>query len=143
MPWKKLGRKWHFLRKGFPPSHPPQWSTEVLEELCEVLSEVATGGQFLWNNQQLVHLFVPGQKSAWASIRTKKPEWVELTLQCQKDLFAFGELTDIGHLPELDATQDDQDVVTLRFLDTAQLQAQALTDVLRRHMESVLSSSNT
>lgn len=138
MPWKKLGRKWHFNRKGFPPSQPPKWDMEVLEELCELLDEVASDGQFLWNNQQLVNVFVPGQKSAWASIRTKKPEHVELTLNCLKGVFTFGELTEIGHAPDLDGTSKDHDKVTLRFLSTEQLHSELLTEVLQRHHDSVL-----
>jgi len=141
MPWKKLGRKWHFNRKGFPPSQPPQWDMEVLEELCEMLGDIATEGQFLWNNQQLVNLFVPGQKSAWASIRTKKPECVELSLLCQKGLFTLGELTDIGEDASLDATDVKQDVVTLRFVNTEQLQSEEFADILKRHHDSVLEKS--
>ena len=142
MPWKKLGRKWHFNKKGFPPSQQPQWDMEVLEELCELLSEIAPDGQFLWNNQQLVNLFVPGQKSAWASIRTKKPEHVEMSLCCRKDLFAFGELTEIGHAPDLDGTSREHDIVTLRFTNTEQLQSELLEHVLQRHHESALSKSS-
>lgn len=142
MPWKKLGRKWHFNRKGFPPSQPPQWEMEVLEELCELLDDVASDGQFLWNNQQLVNLFVTGQKSAWASIRTKKPEYVELSLCCQKGLFTFGELTAIGYEPEFDSTPAKHDTVTLRFVSTEQLQQDAFVDVLQRHHDSVLEKSS-
>jgi hypothetical protein len=141
MPWKKLGRKWHFNKKGFPPSHPRQWDMEVLEELCEILGEVATAGQFLWNNQQLVNLFVPGQKSSWASIRTKQPQWVELSLNCKKGLFAFGELTEIGHEPDLDGTPATHNTITLRFLNTEQLQSEAFMEILNRHHESVLEQS--
>ena len=64
MPWKVLGQKWHFARKGFPPGKPPQWDVDVLEELCELLAEAAPAGQFLWNNQQVVHVFVPEQQRA-------------------------------------------------------------------------------
>ena len=142
MPWKKLGRKWHFCKKGFPPSHPPKWHMDVLEELCELLAETADQGQFLWNNQQLVNMFVPGQKPAWASIRTKKPEYVELSLCCQKGLFAFGELTEIGHEPDLDGTPKDHDTVTLRFQNTEQLQTPAFAHVLQRHLDSVLERSS-
>ncbi len=60
MPWKVLGRKWHFARKGFPPGKTPKWDTDVLEELCEMLAETAPDGQFLWNNQQVVHVCVNG-----------------------------------------------------------------------------------
>jgi excinuclease ABC subunit A len=141
MPWKKLGRKWHFNKKGFPPSKPPKWEMEVLEELCELLGDTASEGQFLWNNQQLVNLFIPGQKSSWASIRTKKPEHVELSLNCRKGLFALGELTEIGHAPDLDGTPQDHDTITFRFMNTEQLQCEVLAEVLQRHHDSVLEKS--
>ena len=43
MPWKVLGQKWHFLRKGFPPGKTVAWETEVLEELCEMLHDSGAG----------------------------------------------------------------------------------------------------
>ena len=56
MPWKKLGQRWHFMRKGFSPGKRVLWDVAVWEELYEILQEVAPDGQFLWNNQVLVHL---------------------------------------------------------------------------------------
>ena len=64
MPWKVLGQKWHFARKGFPPGKPPKWDVDVLEELCEMLKETAPDGQFLWNNQQVVHLYAQGLRTS-------------------------------------------------------------------------------
>ena len=60
MPWKKLGQRWHFMRKGFPPGKRVLWDLAVWEELYEMLQELAPDGQFLWNNQVLVHLYLPG-----------------------------------------------------------------------------------
>ena len=48
-------------------------TTEVLEELCELLARIAPDGQFLWNNQQVVHLFVNGQREPWAAITPSVP----------------------------------------------------------------------
>ena len=81
MPWKVLGRKWHLARKGFPPGKRPAWSAEVLEELLELLSDMASDGatnskgQFLWNNQQVVNLMVPAQREPWAVVHTKTFGW--------------------------------------------------------------------
>ena len=57
MPWKKLGQRWHFMRKGFPPGKKVVWEMALWEELYEMLQEVVPDGQFLWNNQVLVHLY--------------------------------------------------------------------------------------
>ncbi|MDP6448057.1 MAG: excinuclease ABC subunit A, partial [Pirellulaceae bacterium] len=58
LPWKKLGQKWHFLRRGFPSGQRVRWDAKVLEELCEMLTDAAPGAQFLWSNQQIVHLML-------------------------------------------------------------------------------------
>ena len=79
-------------RKGFPPGKTVAWDAEVLEELCEMLQQVAPGGQFLWNNQQLVHFMVPQQREPWATIHTKKPHALLLHLTGPKGKFGLGRL---------------------------------------------------
>ena len=68
MPWKVLGQKWHLSKKGFPPGKKTAWKPEVLEELLEMLSEAVPDGQFLWNNQNVVYLMVPGVRKPWATV---------------------------------------------------------------------------
>ncbi len=140
MPWKKLGKKWHLTRKGFPPSQKIRWEVEVLEELCELLGDVASDAQFLWNNQQLVHAFLPEQKQPWASLRTKLPEWVELHLNCEKGRFALGQVSQLGHKPQLDATLPDKDVIRLRFRTTEELHGGDLAELLKQHYERAVHS---
>ena len=113
MPWKVLGRKWHLSRKGFPPGKRIHWEVEVLEELCELLSAAAPAGQFLWNNQQLVHLFLPGRREPWASIHTKRLASVDLQLSGPKGRFALGQITGLGSTRGLDGTRPDGDFVHL------------------------------
>ena len=72
MPWKVLGQKWHLSRKGFPPGKKPAWKPEVLEELLEMLSDTVPDGQFLWNDQLVVKLMVPGVRDPWAKVVTKR-----------------------------------------------------------------------
>ena len=78
MPWKVLGRRWHLSRKGFPPGKRVHWDTEVLEDLCELLTTTAPQAQFLWNNQQVVHLMAGASGEPWATIHTKNPQAVLL-----------------------------------------------------------------
>ena len=114
MPWKVLGRKWHFARKGFPPGKPPQWDVEVLEELCELLAEAPPQGQFLWNNQQVVHVYVPQQHEPWATIHTKRTAAIDLALTGPKGRFALGRITELGAEREFQ-TGPQRDTVRLRF----------------------------
>ena len=80
MPWKVLGQKWHVSRRGFPLGKKVKWETEVLEDLCELLHEMAPDAQFLWNSQQVVPLMVKEQRAAWATLHTKRPDGLDLVL---------------------------------------------------------------
>ncbi len=141
MPWKVLGQKWHLSRKGFPPGKRILWETEVLEELCELLSTAAPAGQFLWNNQQLVHLFVPGQREPWASIHTKRLASVDLQLNGPKGRFALGRLTDLGCDRNFDATRPDLDLVQLSFRTLEDLHRGGLPDFLIEHLTTIHSNN--
>ena len=43
MPWKKLGQRWHLMRKGFAPGKRVAWDERVLEQLVHLLEEIAPG----------------------------------------------------------------------------------------------------
>ncbi|MEX0676636.1 MAG: ATP-binding cassette domain-containing protein, partial [Pirellulales bacterium] len=136
MPWKVLGQKWHFARKGFPPGKPPKWDVEVLEELCEMIKEAAPDGQFLWNNQQLVHVFVKGQHEPWATIVTKRVASVDLALNGPKGRFALGRVKDLGADREFQSGPD-RDTVRFRFTSTDDLDRGDLSEFLAEHLASL------
>jgi excinuclease ABC subunit A len=136
MPWKVLGQKWHFARKGFPPGKPPQWDVDVLEELCELLKETAPQGQFLWNNQQLVHVFVPEQHEPWATIHTKRTAAIDLTLTGPKGRFALGRVTGLGAEREFQ-TGPQRDTLRLRFGSSEDLDKGDLGGFLAEHLASL------
>ena len=136
MPWKVLGQKWHFARKGFPPGKPPKWDVDVLEELCEMIKDVAPDGQFLWNNQQLVHVFVKGQQEPWATIHTKRVASVELALSGPKGRFALGRVSEMGADREFNAGPD-RDVARLRFESTEDLDRGDFRSFLAEHLASL------
>ena len=102
MPWTVMGRKWHLLRKGFPPGKKIAWEPEVLEELLEMLQAAAPTAQFLWNNNQTVSAIAKGQRDPWARIATKKLNAVELALCGPKGHFTLGRVADLGSEPEFD-----------------------------------------
>jgi len=134
MPWRKLGQKWHMMRKGFPPGKRILWDTEVLEELCELLLGVAPDGQFLWNNQQLVHFIPKGHREPWASVHTKRTGSLDLTLSGPKNLVGFGRVTELGWDRELDATRPDRDLIRIKLRDVADLEKGDLEGFLREHL---------
>jgi excinuclease ABC subunit A len=137
MPWKVLGQKWHLSRKGFPPGKPAKWSTELLEELCELLGEIADGGEFLWNNQQLVHLCPRGSSEPWATLQTKKVASVPLVLNGPKQLFAMGRVAALGDEVQLHTDRPEGDRIMLQFRTPEDI-TPAITEFLREHYAAVI-----
>jgi len=141
MPWKVLGQKWHLARKGFPPGKKPAWDVEVLEELCEMLGEAAPAGQFLWNNQVLVHLFVKGHRPPWASLYTKRLGSLDLTLSGPKGHFTLGRVSNLGHAPEFDAGGEEVDLIKLHFRTIGDLHRGKLAEFLAEHVAATCGAS--
>ena len=142
MPWKVLGRKWHFSRRGFSPGKKVQWPVELLEELCELLAETSPEAQFLWNSQQVVHLFVPQQSEPWASLYTNRLAGLDLVLTGPKDAFAFGSVADFAAERELLTEQPNRDVMKLRFLSLEELHVAEFSGFLAEHLSAVRESAS-
>jgi excinuclease ABC subunit A len=137
-PWKQLGRTWHFARKGFTIGKKVQWDAEVLEDLVEMLAEIAPQGQFLWNNKQVVPLYVPEQHEPWAAVQTKKIDAVYLHLSAPKGRFTLGQITELGYNPELDGQRSNLDVIRLKFRTPADLARGDLRGFLTKHLAAVV-----
>ncbi len=133
MPWKKLGQRWHFLRKGFSAGRRILWDIEVWEELHEILQHVAPDGQFLWNNQVLVHLVLKSQREPWITVCTKRCESLDMNLNGPKGCVTLGRIADLARERELDATAEDRDVVKLRFRTLEDLHKGDLVKFLEEH----------
>jgi excinuclease ABC subunit A len=137
MPWKVLGQKWHLSRKGFPPGKKTDWKPEVLEELLEMLSEAVPGGQFLWNNQNVVYLMVPGVRKPWATVFTKRLAGVDVVLNGPKGAFQLGSVAELGAARELATDGEDRDQVKLRFVTTEELQGVNVAAFFKMHLETL------
>ena len=73
----------------------------------ELLAEIAPQAQFLWNNKQVVPVYVPEQHEPWAAVQTKKLDAVHLHLMGPKGRFTLGQITDLGYNPELDGSASE------------------------------------
>ena len=146
MPWKVLGRRWHLARKGFPPGKTPQWPGEVLEDLLENLGEVAgaeaDGSQYLWNNQQVVHLRVAEQREPWATVYTKRLAGVDLVLSGPTGAFATGRIAQLA-AQRVITPGEDRDQVKLRFESPTDLAQGDLAEFLAEHLEAVRGASSS
>jgi hypothetical protein len=96
----------------------------------------------LWNNQQVVHVFVPGQKEPWASLFTKRQAGLDLQLTGPKGRFALGRLT--GLAADRDFQAGPQcDVIKLRFIEPEDLSRGDLPTLLREHFDSLSGTRGT
>ncbi len=136
-PWKVLGEKWHYARRGFALGRQPQWEIDVLDQLFALLRKTAPKSQFVWEHKQVVPLYVPGQKDPWAAVQTKKHDAVYLTLISPKNRFALGRILELGHEPELDGDRSDVDHIRLKFRTTADLARGDLATFLKEHLASL------
>ncbi len=138
MPWKKLGQKWHFMRKGFPPGKSVLWKVEVLEELFEMLVDILPQGQFLWNSQSRVHLYDQGGRDPWATVMTKRSEDVMLLLRGPTGRVPLGRLAGLGRDRSLDnGTVSGSDIVKLSFRTLEDLHKGNLPQLLQEHLAAV------
>ena len=137
MPWKVLGQKWHLARKGFALGKTVAWDADVLEDLLELLQRTAPQAQFLWNNKQVVPVYVPEQREPWAAVQTKKVDAVYLTLAGPKGRFALGRITNLGHEPELDGARPDADLIRLKFRSPDDLEQGDLAAFLKEHWQAL------
>jgi excinuclease ABC subunit A len=137
MPWKVLGQKWHLSRKGFPPGKKTAWKPEVLEELLEMLADAVPGGQFLWNNQNVVYLMAPGVRKPWATVFTKRLAGIDLVLNGPKGAFQLGSVAEIGAARALATDAEDRDQVKLRFVTAEELHSENVAAFLRAHLDSL------
>jgi excinuclease ABC subunit A len=137
MPWKKLGQRWHLMRKGFAPGKRVAWDQQALEQLIQLLAEIAPGGEFQWTNQMLVPFTPPGHSEPWATLYTKKPASLDLYLFGPKNMVGFGRFASLAWERDMDATRPERDVVRLRFLTVADLNKGDLAEFLREHLAGV------
>ena len=135
-PWAKLGKKWHYMDKGFPAGKKVAWDFDVLEALQGVLEETAEGGEFLWNDQQFVNFMLPESKEPWAAIQTKKADGVWLQLRGPGDTFSPDQIADIAEDASVE-TDDNCETIRMKFKDTDQVNSPELKGFLAEHLANV------
>ena len=135
-PWKQLGQKWHFMRKGFSPGRTIEWPMELLEELHQMLMETLPEGNFLWNNKQLVHLYDQDGRYPWVSLQTKKTESLVLYLSGPRGCTTMGRIAELGYQPTLDSTNPSREVVQIHFRSQEDLYRGDLATFLAQHLEA-------
>ncbi len=136
MPWKKLGRRWHEMRKGFTPGRRIEWPAELLTETFKFFESMIPEDDFIWTNQVLVHVCPPGSAQPWVTIQTKKAEGVHMYLMGPKGAVTLGRIAALGFDRAIEPG-DERDAarISLRTLD--ELREAELQRFVREHLDIV------
>jgi len=112
---------------------------EVLEDLMEMLAEIAPQGQFLWNNKQVVPIYVPEQHEPWRGAN-QKARCSVLAPDGPRALHAGTNHRPRLH-PEWDGQRPNADVIRLKFAPPPNLARGDLRGFFREHLAAVRGSS--
>ena len=135
-PWKVLGQKWHFMRKGFPRGKSVLWDTSVLEHLHEMLRDLVPDGHFIWTNRQLVHLYLQKKdKHPWVSFRTKHPTDVVLALNGPRNGVSLGRISGLGRERDVIPRDESRDTLRILIRQLADLKSSEFEEFLREHLQ--------
>ncbi len=126
-PWKKLGRKWHVMRKGFLQGK-IAWDAAVIEQLFALLDEVWPTTKVDWTGKVLVS-YRKG-KDRLASVVTKRPAGVDLEILVPAGSVPLGRVTNFGVAPSVESAGEGSDKVCLRFTKVGQFAVPALRTFL-------------
>ena len=126
-PWKKLGRKWHLMRKGFL-AGTIEWDVAVLVELVALLDALLPEAKIDWTNKVVVKYTV-GKQSV-VNLVTKRPAGIDFNLFVPTGSVQLGQIASFGIEPGVAVHKDGQDVVRLRFTEVAQVRNAALKTFL-------------
>ncbi|MDR2168984.1 MAG: ATP-binding cassette domain-containing protein [Planctomycetaceae bacterium] len=94
MPWKVLGKKWHFLQRGLTGGDKTVWDTTLLNEIFNILQDAAPDANIVWTNKTYVQLFRENknnnpqnqtQNSLWITVWTKQIEAIQLDIRTEKN----------------------------------------------------------
>ena len=127
MPWKKLGRKWHLMRKGFLKGR-IAWEPVLVERLTALLEELWPEAKVDWGQKVLVHYSIGTRKIA--SLVTKRPEWLELEVVAPTGSVALGRIADLGVEPTISPHRSGEDAIRLRFTKPEQIASPKLREFL-------------
>ncbi len=127
MPWKKLGRKWHLMRKGFLKGK-VLWEPTVLEELVTMIESLDPDLKWDWKQKVLVK--ISRGSHAVATIVTKRPAGVDLVLDVPFGAIPLGRVSALGVNPAVESHKEGRDSVCLRLTTTQQVAVPGLKEVL-------------
>lgn len=128
-PWKKLGRKWHFMRKGFLQGT-IEWEASVLEQLVGLIEELLPVAEVDWTQKVLVNYTVG--KNPVATLMTKRPSHIEFVVYVAPGSVQLGQIANLGMNPEITSREKSGlDAVRFKLTHSDQVRSGSLREFLK------------
>jgi excinuclease ABC subunit A len=135
MPWKKDGEKWHLGDKGFPAGKGAKWDRALLPRLIKLLREIDPTLKFKWDVRDAVAAGPPGAQRAWARLKTKDAESLEVWFVGRPGQMNLGRLEGVGRDAVIEGDRTDGiDVLKLWFVTADDMPVAKLKPVLADHL---------
>ena len=80
----------------------PKWDPTLLRSVVAAVEAAAPDAEWVWTNQVSAPVSLPGRSSAWATLYTKKPDGVYLTLE-GIDGYTQGSVSEFGFDRQVEA----------------------------------------
>lgn len=144
-PWKVLGKKWHFLPKGFPSGGKPLWNFKVLEQLLADLHKITKEETIVCQSPDglAVHLSEANAKSKkdlmpWLWIDTKQVESIKIYAlenlnQLDQQLIAKQKVPCTALENKLVRDHIEASALQIEINDESQLRSRYLRSLLNAH----------
>jgi excinuclease ABC subunit A len=137
MPWKKLGRRWHLLRKGLPNQFPIEWNFELLEKLLPTIEEHLKNFEVNYQFRSKITWSRPNNGPVVAELHTKRAEAVNLCLYCKQGEMPLGSITLMADERSLES-EEHRDVITLSYIRVAAAVNPSVKEILTRVIDHLV-----
>ncbi len=134
-PWKVLGRRWHSLRKGFPPGKQPEWPLEMADKTLELLESLAGPQALRFEAAEKVTVRPHDHREPWAHVVTKEPESLSVMLAGPADAIDLRSLEKMDTKGTVNVNAEHQTVITFHFTEVGQLRNRHLHSFLKTHFD--------
>lgn len=126
-PWKKLGKKWHLMRKGFLQGT-IVWEAEILEEMATLLDKMLPEAQVDWTQKVVVNYTL--DKKPLVNLVTKRPAGLDFVMFVPTGSIQLGQISGFGIDPEIASHKEGVDTVRIRFTSMDQVKSISLRKFL-------------
>ena len=130
MPWKQLGRKWHFMRKGLPGAGRVPWEFGLLEKLLPIMETAFDSCEVDFGIRSKINWMHPKDGQTIAELHTKRSDGADLIAYAPAGKVTVGSIAAIGTMQEIEPHKGERDQIRIRFTTEAQTAVKALDDFL-------------